>query len=422
MDSRERLVRTAADPRDIIESPCAWTRKPASRTQVIIFLIVAILAPKAARDLSSKESDPSLPITVDDGGILAPVEVGAFPRPMKFLLDTGTETSVIDQATARSLHLQPGPEIEVLGAHGRGTAPTAQLEGLRIGPIQLPALGVIVVDLEILSEAMDSKVDGILGLDVLSQVRFSIDYAAKKLTLGVTPDTMDKATGSAIALRRSKEGYLVPVRLNNSFEHFILLDTGSNITQLPEHVWTRLLQGWSPSKTLSGVRSTGQGAGRSFISRLESLQLGAFSMKRPPVRVLLDAGPGAFGQPDAPGVLGSDILQRFRVAIDLSQNQLTLKPDPSYRPDPLRFTSVGIQIRRKRESHFVAGVWEGSPAHEAGIQVGNQIIEIDGVGVAKKSGTWVQHRLRGPQNSTITLRLQRGGKEFSFQLRRKKLL
>ena len=289
MPERGFVGRIDAGPAVVPELNHARIRRSALQFRIALVGFIATFALNPASALYPKDSSPSVPIIIDDGGILVPVEVGAVSRPMKFLLDTGTETSIVDQATARSLHLQPGPEVEVLGAHGRSTARTALLEGMRLGPLHLPDLRVIMIDLEILSEAMDSRVDGILGLDVLSRFRFSIDYAAKKLTFRAAPDTLHKATGAAIPLRRSKEGYLLPVRLNDSFEHFMLLDTGSNLTQLPEHVWTRLLQGWSPSKILSGVRSTGQSAGHSYISRLESLQLGAFSVKHPPVRVLLDA-------------------------------------------------------------------------------------------------------------------------------------
>jgi len=66
-------------------------------------------------------------------------------------------------------------------------------------------------------------------------------------------------------------------------------------------------------------------------------------------------------------------------------------------------------------------VSDGSPAERAGVQVGDQILAVDGVSVAGQALDAVVQRIRGPAGTPVLLRFQRGGQVFELTIRRRLL-
>ena len=250
----------------------------------------------------------------------------------------------------------------------------------------------------------------------------TIHYADNQLTFWDSDQLPDNSAGSRVQLLRAEQGYSVPVSFNGSLRSWLLVDTGSNITHIQWSVWRRLLKTWQPARMIVAPRLVGQDQARAYLTRLESLQVGNYMVDKPVVRVEKPGGKGAFAQLDAPGVLGNDLLRRFIVTLDLVHRQLFLEADPHYQPDPLRFTTVGIQLRRKGKFFLVDSVWEGSPAHQAQIEAGDKILEIDNLKISTLSGKEVQRRLHGPEGSSVALRLRRGDEILIRKVERRNLL
>ena len=106
--------------------------------------------------------------------------------PMKgltFLLDTGASPTVLDPRLARKLHLEQFPaSISVLG--GSVQAEAAIVPSLNFGPMQRDNVPVLIEDLSFLQKALPVRVDGVIGLDVLGQSAFVIDYASREIHFG----------------------------------------------------------------------------------------------------------------------------------------------------------------------------------------------------------------------------------------------
>ena len=70
-----------------------------------------------------------------------------------------------------------------------------------------------------------------------------------------------------------------------------------------------------------------------------------------------------FSSEDFNGILGSDVLRQFEVTFDLQHDRVFLKGDSSYKPDPYRYTTVGIQIGKNGQGAYqIMSVWKNSPA------------------------------------------------------------
>jgi hypothetical protein len=142
-----------------------------------------------AVDFVVSETEPLSRVTVKlpirlYGGYLAVVEgsVGNI-RKLNFLVDTGAYPSVIDGKLARRLNL-----IEQAGRVNlwKQSIPTrlAVLPSLVVVPLRAESLPVVIEDLSFLENAIGRKVDGIVGLDILRQSSFTMDYLKKEIIFG----------------------------------------------------------------------------------------------------------------------------------------------------------------------------------------------------------------------------------------------
>lgn len=80
------------------------------------------------------------------------------------------------------------------------------------------------------------------------------------------------------------------------------------------------------------------------------------------------------------------------------------------------FTGIGIEITIKGGNLTIVSPIEGTPAHEAGLEVNDIIVKIDGVWTKEMSPTAAIKMLRGPKGSEVTISIHRDGwqelKEF----------
>jgi predicted aspartyl protease len=136
---------------------------------------------------------------------------------VNLLIDTGTIPSVVDVRLARKLHLRTVPSVLV--AFGQQVPiESAVVEGFQIGELRTGPVPAMVGDLSYLNGV---RIDAIVGLDVLAQVSFSIDYQNRLLTIG--PSNLDEA-GAPLELAWP----FVTVRMTLAGASVrLLVDTGS---------------------------------------------------------------------------------------------------------------------------------------------------------------------------------------------------
>jgi predicted aspartyl protease len=109
-----------------------------------------------------------LPVIVNDAG------------PYEFLLDTGTNTTLVSTEFARQLRLRPIDRIELVTAAGAQIVPRAQLASITVG-------GQRAEDVEVLFSALHEvraikpEIVGVLGQNFLAQHNYLIDYRARQI-------------------------------------------------------------------------------------------------------------------------------------------------------------------------------------------------------------------------------------------------
>ncbi|MGZ6045813.1 MAG: retropepsin-like aspartic protease, partial [Isosphaeraceae bacterium] len=167
-----------------------------------------VLAAAVVSTLDAETSCPgnvaSVPLRLVNGyQMIVAVSIN-HSAPYDFLLDTGTQFSMIDPMLASELHVKAQGSIPVAGTGFQSIASTATLDHLAIGSLAVANLEAVVYSLQKL------RVSGILGEDFLQHFDMLIDNAHRQLCLDDSGAMRASVKGSHVALAAWSETDHVP--------------------------------------------------------------------------------------------------------------------------------------------------------------------------------------------------------------------
>ena len=236
-------------------------------------------------------------------------------KGLNFLLDTGTNATALDSRLARKLRLDVAPaDVAVLGGRVKGAMATAP--SLQFGPIRRDNVSVLVEDLSFIRDALPLKIDAIVGLDVLGQSTFVIDYSSREIRFGPTP-----SMPNSIQLQMHNGLAFVDAEVNHA-QVRLLVDTAAPSLLMFEEL---------PESTQD---KKGEGDGLAMKERSAPKKIGDYDHQR--VRqVSLRVGEVEFGRESAfvvsnhkdsghdfDGLMSPVALGFTRVSVDLNQKTL----------------------------------------------------------------------------------------------------
>jgi predicted aspartyl protease len=366
----------------------------------------------------SATSHESIPIKVAGGAVLVPVRIN--DRSLNFLLDTGSGSSAIDPSTAVELKLTPHGTKRIQKNFRDLVVDVTAVGPVRILNTDFPRVELAEVNLAPVSKALGMEVDGVLGIDVLQDVNFKLNYSQHTLIIG--PLTKLGTLGAPVTLRRSNGQFLVSTDLL-SVATELVLDTGTNSTNLSSGTWNRLSKKWTPRQIVEGIQRAGNPTSPAILVCLPSIRLGGVILTNQAVRAQTRSDAGAFASDDFGGILGSDILRQFEITFDLKKDTVYLLPDVHYTVDPYRYTTIGIQIARDVQGAVqIMSVWKNSPAAKAGIQAGDLIEAINGQPIESQTLEQVSSKLHSREGTEIRLEIERHTTFSTIKVRTQTLL
>jgi predicted aspartyl protease len=243
-------------------------------------------------------------------GYLIVVRGSAGPQKgLNFLLDTGASYTVLDRKLARELRLDERPGV-LAGVNGRVAAGRAIAPNLQIGPTSRDDLSVVVEDLSFFDKALPVHIDAVIGLDMVGQGAFEIDYSSRQIKFGPFPSLKN-----SLRLRMSGGLPLVEAELDETPIQLVL-DTGASSLILFEPK-TATLPGSQDkiSAVQHSANTMGEFEGKPV--RLGSLRLGQAEFQRK-AAFLVPRG-GGLEDRDFDGLVSPALLGISKVAIDLDQ-------------------------------------------------------------------------------------------------------
>ena len=251
-----------------------------------------------------------------------PVQV-AGAGPYSFVIDTGSERTVISSELARTLKLPAGQTVTVTAMSGVSRVNTVIVPSIRlsdvpdIGAIQAPAFG-----------AMNLGALGLLGIDTLRDHRIDIDFEKNHMAVvpSVKRDRRRPAqTGEIVVRAKSLLGQLIVTEAEfDGHPIRVVIDTGSPIS-LGNSAMQRLVRRRNAGRLqpLDLVSVTG-GTVSTEWSMIDDVNIAglrfqdlpmAFADAAPFKRLALDERPAMF--------LGMSALRFFRrVQIDFANREI----------------------------------------------------------------------------------------------------
>lgn len=157
-------------------------------------------------------------------------------------------------------------------------------------------------------------------------------------------------------------------------------------------------------------------------AQLSALRIGPLTVRRPIVALSLDKV-GSLSNEAISVNLGGNILRRFKVTIDYVHRWVALEPNGSF-AQPFRSDASGLLIEAKGKdfrTFVVGGVAPGSPAIEAKIAPGDEIVSISGRSAARFA-LWELEDQLNTDGSTVTIGVKRNGRVVSKTLHLRSLI
>ena len=346
-------------------------------------------------------------------------------RPLWFALDTGAYNSIINLPVAQALSLKTGGAGTATGAGGQ--VQTVSLRGLAfdISGAPLKDLNIAALPLAFIENSSGRAMDGILGAEFFRRYVVEIDYEAKEISLYEPATFQYSGRGESLPLSFYDNHPYVSAKVElpgrPPIEGEFVIDAGSNIPLilLPSFIETHKLRESLPPT----LKSYGRGVGGEValpVGRASSLHLGGFRVERP---VTAFPPAGTFGREGKAGNIGSAVLRHFKVTFDYSRRRVILEPNRHF-ADPFEHDMSGLQLVTEGPAFAaftVNRVLENSPAEEAGVRKGDEVVSFDGRPAAQLRLMSLREMLRQPAK-TYTLRLRRGAETVSVELKTRRLI
>ena len=373
----------------------------------------------------SGNSSLKIPFELSNNLILVPARVND-SAPLWFILDTGATDSVIDSQLAKTLSLKVIGRT--LGTGGAGTATALIFRGttLKLPNVEAVNLTLYGFPLDSLSAPFGRKISGVIGNDILKQLVFEVDYASR--VLNFYEPASYQYSGAGVVIPITLEGYpFVRARITldgrRVIEGKFEIDSGATnaiMFNSPFVDRNKLLEGISKSNQ---VRTGGVGGSAvAFSGRLKSISLGSLKLENLIAR-FSRARRGDDASAKYDGLIGGEILRRFRVVFDYSRRQMTLEPNVQF-SETYEADMSGLDLATEGEDFSVVVVNEvekDSPGAEAGIQGEDVITAIDGRPVKEFTITQIRQMFM-MDGKEYSISLKRGQKELQTKLKLRRLI
>lgn len=229
---------------------------------VVLFLALA----------SAAQVQTEVPFHLIDGwAIVLEGTLGGVPH-QKMLIDTGAVPSAINIKLARQLGLS-GPPSGLSLMNRSISTERVHVPKVQLGPVAVESLDMVAMDLGRIEQALGTRINAVIGLDLLAKENFSLDYRGKSVNFGKSAPVV-----GTIAFETKQEGggtyILVP--LESGGERIeVLLDTGTKDLMLFER---RLTGGLRHLRSRAQVLNLNAG-GQDHLTEVElqSVKVGQLS-------------------------------------------------------------------------------------------------------------------------------------------------
>jgi tetratricopeptide (TPR) repeat protein/predicted aspartyl protease len=238
-----------------------------------------------------------------------------------FVLDTGSENTVVSQRTASRLSITPITYTLTAGVGERGLRglQLARIDSFEVGSLKLRNVPCLIKNpplKDIPVRESESFSPLALGFSM------TIDYKRQELTIGRHLPV--EQTDFQLPLRLYRLATVVGV-VDREHQANFVIDTGGEVISISQATATALGRPGSARKIALKVYGTSGWDPEAFLMPGVDLRFDAIQYKNFPVVVLNLDAPSALLGFQLGGIVGHKFLSKYRVGIDLERSLLRLK-------------------------------------------------------------------------------------------------
>jgi len=353
--------------------------------------------------------------------------------PLKFILDTGVRTAILtDKSISDFLNINYSRKRPIYGAGGEkivdayiATNVTIELPGVRG---KGHALFVLEEDLLQLRNYLGVDVHGIIGYELFSRFIVEINYSKKVLRIHdpkyFHPKKSYKSIPITVEDTKPYFNTVISIEEGENFPVKLMIDTGaSHAVLLLSNTDERII---IPSNNLDSYLGRGlSGPIEGKVARINHLYFGDFEIRKP-IALFPDIAsyPDSLSRVQRNGTIGGAIITRFNIIFDFFSEQMFIKKNSKFK-QPFEFNLSGIVIRakgRRLDTFEVVEVRENSAGDEAGIEVGDLIIQINHKSTKEMKMGNVAGYFNSKNHRRISLVVERNGKMVNKVVQLKRLI
>lgn len=285
------------------------------------------------------------------------------------ILDSGVRSSILDRDFIQHQTLSSGFQIQHETAYGL-------LKRVSLGRANFYDIGAFATEFSAPGQPLHCLSEGgALGSGLMRHATWQTDYQRRRLTIADSIEDLEHVAG-AIALPFTLVNASPAIALRVGSQSVkVLIDTGWNgsIYLADQDVAQLDTKSFRPLSTAEGLIETLQGMQhiRQTVQQVPVLSVGELTMAQFPVTV-------SKGNPAQPAsLMGNGFLEHFIVTLDWQHQRLYLKqvaPIEALYPRPMAYGFHAIVHHRHL---LITGLSYPSPATEAGLQVGDQVLSIN---------------------------------------------
>jgi hypothetical protein len=347
--------------------------KNISRIIVIVIALlftisnVAFAIQNSGEVVVTTDEDMIIPFDLQGHRMAVKVRFNDSPKEYNLIFDTGG-LMMVSEDVAAELGLKKGMEIPTWDKEKK--AYLAETDSIMLGKAKIVDMKITIFDF--LKHAGIEGSDGLLGSDFLSFYKVTIDYRKQWIILSHNTDPIQPDSNS-FKMKFMKNimmgAPMVKCIINDSIDEYGMIDVGMPyafvmpLSLLEEFDSSRLeliesvgaMARWPMSKDVT-----------TYLTRLKSLKIGDLELTNTPV-IFSDI---------FCTLIGRDILEQFLFTMNYPQKEVMITPfEDMYFKNNL--FSIGISIKREADKSIVKGFWKGSPTEKSGIQIGDEVLEIN---------------------------------------------
>jgi predicted aspartyl protease len=150
--------------------------------------------------------------------------------PFDFLVDTGTNTTLIDPDLAKELGLTPKDNLQLASLASATNVPRYYFQTFRVGPASVSNQEALAVPLPQLA-TLDHNIRGVLGMNFLLHFSFRLNYDRRTLELYPNPEEANVPVGLRVPVEINESRLLIKVASSASPRGIWKLALDSGVAQ-----------------------------------------------------------------------------------------------------------------------------------------------------------------------------------------------